>query len=66
MRFGRPGGKFLGGSHGGQGPRPGSGESSGGDYRELWAVPKALWRFQLPVRSGKVAGGFGRVLGRKY
>ena len=44
--------------------RPGAGGSSGGESRELWAAPGGS--VGVPERFGKVAGGFGRVLGRKY
>ena len=39
--------------------RPGAGESSGGGSRELWAARGGS--VALPERSGKAAGGFGRV-----
>ena len=39
--------------------RPGARGSSGGESRELWAAPGGF--VALPERSGKVAGGFGKV-----
>ena len=42
--------------------RPGAGGSSGGESRELSAAPGVS--VAAPQRSGKVAGGFGRVLVR--
>ena len=42
--------------------RPGAGGSFGGESRELWAALGGS--VAAPERSGKVAGGFGRVLVR--
>ena len=42
--------------------RPGAGEFSGGESRELWTAPGGS--VAAPERFGKVAGGFGRVLVR--
>ena len=39
--------------------RLGAGKSSVGKSRELWAAPGGS--LAVPERSGKVAGGFGRV-----